>query len=265
MRFFHASTRLQQTGFVLLLAIVLFALFGPLLWPDYAAQELGRFLEPPTLSDPLGRDQLGRSSIARLAYATRLSLGLALLCVLTAALIGGFCGVLASWRGGWIDLTLRSVADGVLALPGLLIVLIFSAIAQGGLWTLYVGLALAQWVEYFRLVRARSRLLLASPHVEAARMLGFGPLYIARCHLWPELRTLLVTLMAFGLATAVLALSTLGFVGVGLQPPTPELGLMMTEAFPHYHEAPRMIMAPVILLATTLASLVLIQGKEMTQ
>jgi peptide/nickel transport system permease protein len=262
MRFLFARPRLQLAGIALLLAVILFGLLGPLIWPDYAAQELTRFLEPPSLAEPLGRDQLGRSSVARLAYATRLSLGLSLLCVITAALIGSACGVLASWRGGWIDVALRSLADGVLALPGLLIVLIFSAMAQGGFWTLYIGLALAQWVEYFRLVRARSRLILASPHVEAARLLGFGPLYIVRRHLWPELRALLTTLMVFGMATAVLALSTLGYIGVGLQPPTPELGLMMTEAFPHYHEAPRMVMAPVMLLAITLTGLVLIQGKE---
>ncbi|MNT97739.1 Dipeptide transport system permease protein DppC [compost metagenome] len=73
---------------------------------------------------------------------------------------------------------------------------------------------------------------------------------------------MLLTMMSFGLATAILALSTLGFVGVGIQPPTPELGLMMTEALPHYSEAPQLLLAPVTVLATTLASLVLLRPLE---
>jgi len=251
----------QRLGTLLVIAVVLFAVVAPMIWPDYAGQDLSRFLESPSIAEPLGRDQLGRSVIARLARASRISLGLSLCCVLTAALLGGVLGVVSSWRGGWIDTLLRSFSDAMLALPGLLVVLIFSAMTLGGFWTLYTGLAMAQWVEYYRLVRARSRLILSSPHVEAARLLGFGPLYIVRCHLWPELRPLLLTLMAFGLATAVLALSTLGYIGVGLQPPTPELGLMMTEAFPHYHEAPRLAVAPVALLALTLSGLILMQGK----
>ncbi|MFX7052310.1 ABC transporter permease subunit, partial [Acinetobacter baumannii] len=91
----------------------------------------------------------------------------------------------------------------------------------------YVGISLALWVEYFRVVRAASRILLASPQVEASRLLGFGPGYIVRRHLLPALLPRLFTLMRFGLAGAVLAMSALGFVGVGLQPPTPELGVMM--------------------------------------
>ncbi|MDC7705590.1 ABC transporter permease [Vogesella indigofera] len=254
----------QRLGYLLLAAVLLFALAGPLLWPDYAGQQLMRFLEPASLAEPLGRDQLGRSVIARLASAARLSLWLAGLCVLSAAVLGCLLGVLSAWRGGWTDTVLRGLADGVLALPGLLIVLIFSAMAQGGFFTLYLGLALAQWVEYFRMTRARSRLLLASPHVEASRLLGFGPAYIVRRHLWPELAPMLLTMMSFGLATAILALSTLGFVGVGIQPPTPELGLMMTEALPHYSEAPQLLLAPVTVLATTLAALVLLRPLEAT-
>ncbi|WP_238156147.1 ABC transporter permease subunit [Aeromonas salmonicida] len=156
---------------------------------------------------------------------------------------------------------LRSLADGVLALPSLLLVLLFSAMAQGGFAILYLGLAMAQWVEYYRVVRARSRTLLASPQVEASRLLGFGNGYIVRRHLWPELAPQLLTMMAFGLAGAILTLSTLGFVGVGIQPPTPELGLMMTEALPHYQEAPRLLLAPIMVMGLMLLALVLLNQK----
>jgi len=201
---------------------------------------------------------MGRSLMARLAAATRLSLLLGLLCVITAALLGSLLGWLSAWRGGWVDGLLRSLADGVLALPGLLLVLLFSAMAQGGFAILYLGLAMAQWVEYYRVVRARSRGLLASPQVEASRLLGFGHAHVVRRHLWPELAPQLLTMMAFGLAGAILTLSTLGFVGVGIQPPTPELGLMMTEALPHYQEAPRLLLAPILVMGLMLLALVLL-------
>jgi peptide/nickel transport system permease protein len=248
-------SRRQRWAAAVLGAVVIFALVGPLVWPEYAAQELSRYLEPPSLSEPLGRDDLGRSVIARLAHATRLSLFLAILCVLTALVAGTVAGIVAAWRGGWLDAVIRGASETLIALPALLVVLIFSAMADGNLWTLYIGLALAQWVEYFRMVRARSSLLLAGPAVEAARLLQLGPVHIVRRHLWPDLRPLLFTLATFGLGTSVLALSTLGFVGVGVRPPTPELGLMITEAFPHYDEAPWLSAAPVVVLAVIIIGL----------
>lgn len=249
----------QRTGIVLLAAIGLFALLGPwLAGADPARQQLERFLEGPSLAHPLGFDQLGRDMLARLAHGARLSLSLAGLSVLSAAIPGTLLGLLAAWRGGWPDRALAAFADAVLALPGLLLVLLLTAFTPGGFWPLYVGISLALWVEYFRVVRAAGRILLASPHVEAARLLGFGPLHIVRRHLLPELLPRLFTLMRFGFAGAVLAMSALGFVGVGLQPPTPELGVMMIELLPYYDEAPWLIGAPVLLLFLTLLGLLLV-------
>lgn len=256
-------THAQLAGIVLLVVITLFALLGPwLVGIDPAKQQLDRFLELPSLAQPLGFDQLGRSALARLAQGTQLSLSLALVSVLSAAIPGTLLGLLAAWRGGWFERVLAAVADAVLALPGLLLVLLLAAFAPGGFWPLYVGIALALWVEYFRVVRAASRILLVSPHVEAARLLGFGPVHIVRRHLLPELQPRLLTLMRFGFAGAVLAMSALGFVGVGLQPPTPELGVMMIEMLPYYSEAPWLVGAPVLVLFLTLFGLLLLSPES---
>ncbi|NYJ00239.1 peptide/nickel transport system permease protein [Nocardioides thalensis] len=231
-----------------LVALVLFALVGPFVLGDPAAQSLDRFLEAPSLAEPLGRDDYGRSVVSRLAHATRLSLVLAALCVATALVIGTASGVLAAWRGGWVDAVLRSVSEVFVALPALLIVLLVAALSDGDLWTLYVGLAVAQWVEYFRVVRARAALVLGSPAVEVAGLLRLGPWHVVRRHLWPELRPALTTLASLGMVTSILAMSTLGFVKVGLEPPRAELGLMITESFPYYDVAPWMSLAPVAVL-----------------
>jgi peptide/nickel transport system permease protein len=253
----------RHVGMILLGLITAFALLGPwLIAIDPARQDLSRFLQSPGWAAPLGMDQLGRSMLARLASATRLSLGMALLSVLSAAIPGSLIGMAAAWHGGWIDRLLAALADAVLALPGLLLVLLLAAFAPGQFWPLYVGISLALWVEYFRVVRAACQSLLASPQVEASRLLGFGPLYIVRRHLLPPLLPRILTLMRFGLAGAVLAMSALGFVGVGLQPPTAELGVMMIELLPYYSEAPWLIGAPVLILFLTLLGLVLLANPE---
>lgn len=232
-----------------LVALVAFAMVGPSVLAEPAAQDLARYLEPPTLAEPLGRDDYGRSVVSRLAHATRLSLVLAALCVATALVLGTAAGIASSWFGGWVDAVLRAVSEAFVAIPALLVVLLISALASGGsLWALYLGLALAQWVEYFRLVRARSALVLGSPAVEAAGLLKLGPVHVVRRHLWPDLRPLLTTLASLGMVTSILAMSTLGFVKVGLQPPRAELGLMITESFPFYDVAPWMSIAPIAVL-----------------
>lgn len=232
-----------------ILALGLFALLGPVLLADPAAQDLDRYLDGPTLAEPLGRDDYGRSVLARLAHATRLSLVLAALCVATALVLGTAAGIASAWFGGWVDAVLRAVSEAFVAIPALLVVLLVAALASGGsLWALYLGLALAQWVEYFRVVRARAGLVLGSPAVEATRLLVLGPGHVLRRHLWPDLRPLLGTLAALGMVTSILAMSTLGFVKVGLQPPRAELGLMITEAFPFYDVAPWLSLAPIAVL-----------------
>lgn len=249
----------RRVGFGLLALVAAFALVGPA-WVgiDPARQTLADSLRPPGAGHWLGTDVLGRSVLARLAHAARLSLALALLAALTAAVPGTLLGVVAAWRGGRVERALVMLADAALSVPGLLLVLLFAALAPGRHGALYVGLALALWVEYFRVVRAVSRPVLAGDAVQASTLLGFGPGYVLRRHLLPALAPVLGTLLAFSAAQAVLALAALGFIGVGLQPPTAELGLMMTESLPHYEEAPWLIAAPVALLMLLVLGMMLL-------
>lgn len=253
----------QRLGALLLALLLAFAWLVPWLnEADPARQQLTRILQLPSLAEPLGTDHLGRSLLARLASAVQLSFGMALLSVASAAVPGVFFGVIAGWRGGWLDRVLGSLADACLALPGLLLVLLLVAIAPGNFWALYVGISLVLWIEYFRVVRARTRVLVASPQLEASRLLGFGPFYLFRRHLWPELAPQVLTLAAFGAASAILAMAALGFVSVGLRPPTAELGLMMIELLPYYHEAPWAMAQPIVVLFVLVLSLNLLAGRD---
>ena len=252
----------QWAGLAMIALIVLFGLVAPLAAGDPLVQDLDHVMNKPCATSPLGTDHLGRSMLARLGHAARLSLLLAALSVITAAIPGAVLGVAAAWRARWTDTMLSALADCVLALPGLLFIVLLTAFAPGRFWPFYVGLSVALWVEYFRVVRAASQTLLRSPQVEASRMLGFGPVYIVRRHLLPELISILRTLMTFGAATSVLSLAALGLVGVGLRPPTPELGTMMIELLPHYQEAPWLVAEPILVLLLAVTGLALVAGER---
>lgn len=253
----------RGVGFAILTLLFAVAAFGPPLSGfDAISQDLDQVRQAPSAAHWLGSDHLGRDQLARLGIALRVSLGGALLAVATAALIGCGLGVVAAWRGGWAERLSVVLADAAMALPGLLLVLLVAALAPGAYGLVYLGLALAMWVEYFRVVRAMSRSVLSGSPVEAARLLGFGPLYIVRRHLLPELLPVVGTLMCFGVSAAVLAMAALGFVGVGLQPPEAELGVMLIELMPYYQEAPWLIGAPVACLLLLLTALVLLAGDK---
>ncbi len=254
-----SPTRLLGIGLLCLLAMA--ALVGPGPFGlDPAKQSLRDGLQVPSATYWLGTDHLGRDMAARLLSGARLSLSLGVLSVVTAAIPGIAFGLLAVFGGPWADRLLGILADAILALPGLLLVLMLAAIAPGSWWALYVGMSLTLWVEYFRYTRQRTRVLVVSHAVEAARLLGFGPIHILRRHIAPELAPGLLTIAAFGVATAVTALGGLGFINVGLRPPTAEWGIMMTELLPYWREAPWLILQPVACLVVTVLSLHLAVG-----
>lgn len=248
-------------GLSLLVLLAVCALMGPaLIGVDPAKQSLMNTLEGPSAKHWLGTDHLGRDMLARLLSGVQLSLSLAALSVITAAIPGALLGIVAAWRGGWVERLLTLFADAVLALPGLLLVLMLAAISLGSWWALYAGLSLTLWVEYFRYTRQRARVVLAEPSVESSRLLGFGSMYIVRRHLLPEMTSGLLTIAAFGAATAVTAVAALGFVNVGIRPPTAEWGVMMTQLLPYWREAPFLIFQPVICLVITVLALHLSVG-----
>jgi len=251
----------RTAGLTILGLLAVCTLIGPdLVGKSPADQSLLNARQAPSAEHLLGTDHLGRDMAARLLSGAQLSLSLAFFSVLTAGIPGTALGVLSAWYGGWTDRILTSFADAVLALPGLLLVLMLAAISPGSWWALYVGISLTLWVEYFRYTRQRARIVLAEPAVEASRLLGLSSRMIVQRHLVPEIGPGLMTVAAFGAATAVTAVAALGFVSVGVRPPTAEWGVMMTELLPYWREAPFLILQPVACLVVTVLALHLSVG-----
>ncbi len=215
---------------------------------DPAVQQLSLAFASPDLAEPLGRDHFGRSNFARLSDAIITSLALAWVSVLTSAVLGVLAGVLAGWQRGWWDRSFSFAMNIILAMPGLILVLLFAALVPGSFTILYVAIALILWVEFFRVVRNKTLSLINSPEVEASILYGFGFWYVFKRHIWPHCRQDVFTLCCFGAGNAILALASLGFLHVGLKPPEAELGLMMVELFRYYQVAPWVLAQPLIAL-----------------
>lgn len=256
-------SRGRLAGAVLLGGLVAFAVlegvFGP---ADPGVQHLTEALTPPGTDWLLGTDHFGRSMLARMGAALRLSLAMSALAVATALVLGVGLGVVAAWCGGWADRVLGTVVNLLLALPNLVLILLVAALAPGSMLALYIAIALVLWVEYFRVARAVAGPVVRSPAMEASRLLGLGVWYRVRRHVLPALAPPMLAHAAFGAATAVMAMASLGFVSVGLRPPTAELGLMMVELFPYYRAAPWALLQPLAAVFVFVLSLHLLGGER---
>ncbi|QLB18292.1 ABC transporter permease [Mannheimia granulomatis] len=252
----------QFLGGSLLVIILGFAFLQPYFYPmDMGFQDLTNTLSNPNEFAWFGTDHLGRDMLARLASAIRLSFGLSLFSVACALIAGLITGIMAGFFGGWFDRILSFICDLVMALPGLLLILLFAALSSGSFWTLYLGISLVMWVEFYRVIRSISSTMASSSEIQSSRLMGMGWIYSFKRHLLPRLLPMIATLSAFSLGNAILALATLGFVNVGLRPPTAELGLMMTELFPYYYEAPMIFLQPVLTVFLMVLSLQLLSGR----
>lgn len=252
----------QWLGFVLLIILLAFAYLQPLYYPaDENLQNLNAILQNSSGKYWFGTDHFGRDMLSRLASAIRLSFSLIVACVCCALMTGLITGIIAGFFGGILDKLFGFFCNMIMALPGLLFILLFASIAPNSFLALYLGISLVMWVEFFRISRAITKTLATSPEIESSRLMGMDFWYCIKRHFLPKLAPVMLTLSAFNAGNAVLALATLGFVNVGLRPPTAELGLMMTELFPYYHEAPMIFIQPILAVFLLVLSFQLLSGQ----
>lgn len=254
-------TLTQRVGLSILLSLLLASCLVGWLSPyTIDAQNLAISLQSPSALHWLGTDHFGRDMLTRLASAVTLSFTLSLLCALTSSVLGLMFGVWAAWKGGVVEQSLDIVVNILLALPGLVLVLLLAAIAPGSFAVLYLAISLVQWIEYYRVTRVISRTLISSPELQLSEMMGFGRVYLFKRHIWPALAPSIFTMTAFGAASAILTMASLGFVSVGIQPPLAEIGLMSVELFPYYLEAPWVLAQPLVVIALLVLGFHLLAG-----
>jgi peptide/nickel transport system permease protein len=188
-----------------------------------------RGLEGPGRDHLLGTDNLGRDIFSRLVFGSRLSLGTAVLAAAVVLVIGVSVGLIAGLRGGWIDALCMRLVDGLLAFPALIFVLAIAGTLETGLIGIVIGFAVVSWASYARFVRGLVLQVRERAFIEGARAQGASSVRIAARHVLPHVLGPVVVLLSVEMSTYVVAVSGLSFLGVGVEPPTPEWGAMLDE------------------------------------
>ena len=219
------------TGLAILGGFVLMALLAPLIAPyDPIVQDTATKLLPPSWAHPFGTDNFGRDVFSRVIWGTRIDLQIAVLGVIFPFLIGTVVGTVAGFFGGWVDTVLMRLIDVVLAFPFLVLMLSIIAILGPGLASFYIAMALVGWVSYARLIRAQILVLKGQDFAVAAASLGFSRGRVMFRHLLPNA---LAGSLVFVMSDAVLVLlngAAISYLGLGVQPPVAEWGVMVAEA-----------------------------------
>jgi len=228
-----SSLRLNPTlvaGLSLLGLIVLVALCAPLIthW-DPIQQDLTSSLLPPGNGHLLGTDQLGRDVFARLLYGARTDLRVGALAVLFPFVLGGTLGLLAGWFGGWFDLVLMRIVDIVVAFPFFVLVIALVFALGQGTSSIYIAITLVGWVAYARIVRSEVLVAKEQEYAMAARASGLPTRRILLRHLVPNVLLQAFVFSMSDIVLSILAIVTLGYLGLGVPPPTPDWGSMIGE------------------------------------
>lgn len=221
---------LLVAGGAMIAAWIALALFAPWIAPyDPIEQDLTRTLLPPGPGFPLGTDNYGRDVLSRLIWGTRLDLQMGLVAVAITFSIGSVLGAISGYFGGLIDTVLMRLLDVTISFPFFVLMIAIISVLGSGLGSFYVAVALVGWVSYARVVRAQTLVLKGAEFVVAARALGFGPVRILGRHVLPNA---IAPAVVFSMSDAVLYVllgSSLSYLGLGVQPPTPEWGVMIAE------------------------------------
>lgn len=261
--------RLALVSGVLLLLLAVLALAAPLIaqWRGVGADTVDLFLRfgEPSADHPLGTDDLGRDVLARLLEGGRVSLLVGLAAALTSAVLGTAIGLVAGFYGGRLDMLLMRFTDGVIALPLLPLLIVLAAVDLGklgvppdiaqspevSLYRIVVIVSLFGWTTVARLVRGSALAVREQEFVRAARALGAGPSRIMASHILPAVVSPIVVATTLSVGNIILFESVLSFLGLGIQPPLPSWGNMLTNAQELVWEAPMLAVYPGLLIFVT--------------
>ncbi|WP_062461313.1 ABC transporter permease [Demequina soli] len=228
----------EKLSLVAVAATVLIALVGPALMPYSAIIPAGEQLLPPlSPGHVLGTDVLGMDMATRLVAGMQRSLFAALVVTLISAAIGTLIGVVAGFRGGWIDTALMRFTDLFLAFPAMIIAMAIAAAIGQSLGSAMIGIVVVWWPLYARLVRGEVRRVAALPHVQAARVAGVTGWRLLWRHVVPAVMPTVVVTASLDIGAVVMTLAALSFIGLGTPAPAPELGRMASDGMKYFLNA----------------------------
>jgi peptide/nickel transport system permease protein len=223
------KNKLAVVGGIIVTCLFLIALLAPLLSP-FSPNEIDRkeILEPPSLKHPLGTDDLGRDLLSRMIWGARVSLAVGFVAVGIATIIGMILGALSGYYGGWTDRLIMRFIDIMLSIPTFFLILAVIAFVGPSIWNIMIVIGITSWMGVARLVRAEFLSIKEREYVLAAKALGACDVRIIFRHIMINSLAPVLVSAVLGVASAVLVESALSFLGLGVQPPTPSWGNILT-------------------------------------
>lgn len=249
-------------GLMLIAIVVLCSICAPLLTPYSPERSSIDILMTPSLAHPLGTDDLGRDILSRVLHGGRASIVIGIGAAIIAVLIGVPVGLCAGFVGGRVDMLIMYVLNLFIALPGLIVALIITAMAGPSVVNLVLILGLVSVPELARMIRGQTLALREKMFVEAALSAGAGPAWIIRNHIEPNTRNLVWSQFSLTVATAIFTSSSLSFVGLGIPPPQPDWGGMVRSGTDFLAINPAAALAPSFCVAITILGFYLIRVRK---
>jgi peptide/nickel transport system permease protein len=250
-----SSRGLVVFGMFVILAFIIIAIFAPLISPyDPTQVDLNIALQGPSHAHLLGTDQFGRDVLSRMIYGTRISLIVGVVAVAIASFLGIILGLFAGFYRGWVNTVIMRLMDAMLSLPPLILALVMAAALGGGLKNILLSLGVSMMPGYCRLTCGLVLSLKESDYVTVARAIGANDLNIMFRHILPNAFAPLLVLITLMMGGMVMAEAGLSYLGVGIQPPTPSWGAMVSNGYIYLLNRPILSLAPGIAVALLVLS-----------
>ncbi len=250
------KNRLAMFGLFVLCVLVLTAIFADLIAPyTYDQMDLLNSCQFPNKAHIFGTDEFGRDIFSRVVYGSRISLKVGFIAVGISVVAGGFLGAVSGYYGGWRDNLIMRAMDVIMSIPATLLAISIAAALGAGLTNLMIATGIASIPTYARIVRASVLGIKEQEFVEAARAVGTSDFTILRKHILPNCLAPIIVQATLGVAFAILTAAGLSFIGLGIEPPTPEWGAMLSNARTYIRDYSYMCLFPGLAIAITIFSL----------
>jgi peptide/nickel transport system permease protein len=247
---------LAMFGLAFIMLLVFCAIFAEWLAPyPFAKQNLLHMFELPSSKYLLGTDEFGRDILSRLIFGARVSLQVGFIAVGISLVVGGLLGAFAGFYGGWLDNLIMRVMDVLLSVPQTLLAIAIAAALGPGLYNLMIAVGISAVPNYARIVRGSVLSIRGMEYVEAARAVGSSDLRIILRHIIPNSMAPIIVQSTLGVASAILNAAGLSFIGLGIQPPNPEWGAMLSGGRQYIRDFPHLTLYPGLAIMLTILAL----------
>lgn len=246
-------------GLIIVIIFIFLAFFAPIISPyEPATQDLANRFASPSSEHLFGTDNFGRDIFSNVIYGARISLFIGFFSTVIALIFGTILGALAGYYSGVVDNIIMRIVDIFLSIPSLILAIAISAALGEGLFNLVLAVSISNITHYARIVRGSVLSVKEQEYIEAARIGGANDFRIIFKHILPNCTGPIIVQATLGVGTSILAASSLSFIGLGVQPPTPEWGSMLSNGRPYIRDYPHITLFPGLAIALTIFSLNLV-------